>query len=80
MLKTTRSSNRSAPSRNNTSKLAFCRNNNSRLTFRKNNSNGKVDGFDIGRNSIKHAKKTKNCLSHENQKTKKCLSLKIWPN
>ena len=58
MLKTTRSTDKPAPSRNNGSRSAFSRNNNSKLAFRKNDGNGRVDRFDIGRNSLEHAKKS----------------------
>ena len=57
MLKTTRSPDESASSRNNSSRLASSRNNNSRLAFERNNGANEVDGFDIGRNGMEHANK-----------------------
>ena len=59
MLKTTGLSDKPAPSRNNNSRLASNRNDNSKPVSKKNNSNDKVDRFGIGKNSIKHAKKSR---------------------
>ena len=57
MLKTTRSPDELAPSRNDGSKFASNRNNNSRPAFKRNNGDGKVNRFGVGGNGIEHAKK-----------------------
>ena len=38
-------------------KLVFGKNNSSKPVFKRNNGNGKIDGFGIINNNIKHAKK-----------------------
>ena len=58
MLKTTRLPNKSAPSKNNSSRSTFNKNDNMKLAFRKNNGNSEFDRFDIDRNSVKYAKKS----------------------
>ena len=58
MLKTTESPDKPASSRNNGSRLASNKNDNNRLASKKNNGNGQVDGFDVGRNNVEHAKKS----------------------
>ena len=55
MLKTTRLSNKPAPSKDDNSKSASSKNNNSKPTFKKNDGNGEVDRF--GDNGMEHAKK-----------------------
>ena len=57
MLKTTRSPDKLALSKNNDSKFASIRNNNSRPAFKKNNGNSKVDRF--GGDGVEHAKKSR---------------------
>ena len=57
MLKTIRSLDKPASSRNNNSKSTSSRNNNNRPAFGRNNSNGKIDRFSVGGNSVEHTKK-----------------------
>ena len=57
MLKTTRLSDKLAPSKINSSKSASNKNNNNRLVSEKNNKNNEVDGFNIGENDVEYAKK-----------------------
>ena len=59
MLKTTESPNKPASNRNNGSKSASNNNNNSKTTSKKNNNNGEINRFDVGRNNVKYAKKSK---------------------
>ena len=75
----TGSPNKSASSRNNSSKSAFCKNNNSKPVSKKNNGNGKVDGFDISGNDIKHAKKLRTLFKSQNlaKSNKKLLKVGI---
>ena len=58
MLKTTRSPDKPAPSKNIVSRSAFSRINNSKLASGKNNGKSEVDEFGVGRNSVEHAKKS----------------------
>ena len=58
MLKTTRSHNKPASSRNDSSRSVSSKNDNSKPVFRKNDGNGKVDGFGISENGMEHAKKS----------------------
>ena len=55
MLKTTGSSNKPAPSKNNGSKSASSKNDNSKLAFGKNDGNDKVNEFD----RVEHTKKSR---------------------
>ena len=59
ILKTTRSPDEPAPSRNDGSRSASSRNNNSKLASRKNNGDGEVDRVSVGENGMEHAKKSK---------------------
>ena len=59
MLKTMRSFDEPASSRNNSSRLAFSRNNNSRPASKKNDGNDEVNRFSIGRNGVKYAKNSR---------------------
>ena len=72
MLKTTRSPDKPTPSRNDGSRSASNKNDDSRLAFRRNDNNGEVNGFDVGGNSVKHAKK-----SGKSSKSRKSKSEKI---
>ena len=63
MLKTTRSLDKPAFSKNNGSKSASNRNNDSRSASGRNNNNSEVDRFGVSRNDVKHTKKLENCLS-----------------
>ena len=65
MLKTTRSPDKPAPSKNNGSKSASSRNNNNKLAFERNNGNGEVDGFGVSRNGMEHVKKSKKSKSEK---------------
>ena len=58
MLKTTRSPDKPASSRNNSSKSASNRNNDSKQVSGKNDGNGEVYRFGISGNGIEHAKKS----------------------
>ena len=73
ILKITRSSNKAAPSKNNGSKSASNRKNNSKPVFEKNNSNSEVDRFDISRNGIKQAKKSRKLSKSKKSKSEKML-------
>ena len=66
MLKTTRLPNKSAPSKNDSSRLAFSRNNNYKPASRRNNGNDKINRSGVGKNNIKFAKSKENCLSQKN--------------
>ena len=71
MLKTIRSLDKLAPSRNNSSRSVFSKKNNSKLASRKNNGNNEVDGFDIGENSIEYAKKSEKLSKSRKSKSEK---------
>ena len=58
MLKTTRSPDEPASSRNNGSRSAFSRSNDSRLAFGKNDGNSEVNGFGVDGNGVEHTKKS----------------------
>ena len=58
MLKTTGSPDKPAPNKNNDSRSSSSRNDNSKPASGKNNGNSKVNRYDIGRNGVKHAKKS----------------------
>ena len=57
MLKITRLFNKPAPGRNDSSRSVSYKNDNNKPAFKKNNGNSKVNRFDIGGESIEHAKK-----------------------
>ena len=71
MLKMTGSSNKPAPSKNDDSKSASSRNNNSKPVFERNDGNSEVDGFDVGGNGIKYAKKSGKSSKSRKLKSKK---------
>ena len=58
MLKITGSLDKSVSSKNNGNRLTYSKNDNNRPVFKKNNSNGKDNGFDISKNSVKYVKKS----------------------
>ena len=58
MLKITGSPNKATPSKINGSKSVSSRNNNNKPAFGRNNGNGEVDGFSVGENGVKNAKKS----------------------
>ena len=58
MLKTAGLSGKPAPSKNNSSRSASSKNNDSKPASGKNDGNGKVNGFDVSRNGVEHAKKS----------------------
>ena len=66
MLKTTRSPDKPAPSKNDGSKSASNRNDNSKPVSKKNNNDDEVNRFGIGRNDMEHAKKLKKLSKSEN--------------
>ena len=70
MLKIIKLPNKLASSRNNCNKSAFSKNNNSKLAFKKNNNNGKVNGYNIDKNSIKYAKKSGKLSKSRKSKSK----------
>ena len=76
MLKTTESSSKSVPNRNDGSKSAFSRINNSRPISRKNNGNSEVDRFSVGGNGVKHAKKSGKLFKSGKSKSEKMS--KFW--
>ena len=76
ILKMTRLPNKPAPSRNNNIKLAFNINNNNKLAFKRNNSNSEVYRFGVGRNNIKHAKKSEKSFKSRKSKSEKIF--KSW--
>ena len=71
MLKITESPDKLTPSNKNGSKSASNRNNNSRPASKKNNGDGKVDGFGIGGNSVKHTKKSRKLSKSGKSKSEK---------
>ena len=71
MLKTIGSPDKPAPSKNNGSKLAFSKNKNNQPTFGRNNSNSEINKFCIGRNNVKHAKKSRKLFKSRKSKSKK---------
>ena len=71
MLKTTGLSDKPAPSKNDGSRSASSKNDNSKPASRKNNGNGKVDGFSVGRNGVKYAKKSGKLFKLEKSKSEK---------
>ena len=75
-MKTTRSPNEPASSRNDGNRSAFNRNDNSRSASGKNNSNGKVDEYGVGRNGMEHAKKSGKLSKSRKSKSKK--TSKSW--
>ena len=70
-MKTTKSPDKPALSRNNSSKSASNRNINSRPVFKKNDGDSKVNKFGVGGNSIKHAKKSEKLSKLGISKSKK---------
>ena len=66
MLKTTRSLNEPAFSRNDGSRSTFSRNDNSKLASRRNNGNGEANEFGIGRNGMEYTKKSGKLSKLEN--------------
>ena len=71
MLKTIGSPDKPIFSRNNGSRLVFSRNNNSKPASKKNNDDDEVNGFDVSRNSIEHAKKSRKLFQSRKLKNKK---------
>ena len=69
-------SNKSAPNKNDSSKLAFNRNNNNRPAFRKNDGNSEVNKFSFSRNCVDHNKMLKNLSKSKKSKSKK--TSKSW--
>ena len=74
MLKTTRSPDKPAPSRNDGSRSVSSKNNDSKPASGRNNANGRVDKF--GSNSVKHAKKSGKLKSQNLAKSQKLA--KSW--
>ena len=76
ILKTTGLPDKSASNRNDGSRSASSKNNNSRPASRKNNGNGEVNGFGVGRNSVKYIKKSEKLFKLRKLKSKK--TSKSW--
>ena len=71
MLKTTRSSDKSASSSNNSRRSASNKNNDSKPAFWRNDSNGEVNEFDVGRNGVEHTKKSEKLFKSGKSKSQK---------
>ena len=71
MLKTIELSDKPAPSKNNGNKLVSSKNNNSRLAFKKNNGDSEVNGFCVGGDSMKLAKKSERFKGQKLSKSRK---------
>ena len=70
MLKTTRSPDKPAPSRNDGSRSASSRNDDSKPASGRNDGDGEVDGFGIGGNGVEHAKKSGKSKSEKTSKSR----------
>ena len=75
MLKITESPNKLAFSRNNSNKSASSRNDDSKSAFGKNDGNGKINRFDISRNSVKYTKKSRKSKSEKPSKSRNLAKL-----
>ena len=75
MLKIIRSSDKSAPGRNNGSRLTSCSNNNSKPVSEKNNRDDEDDRFGIGSNGIESARKSKKSKGEKSAKSQKLYKL-----
>ena len=73
MLKMTRSSDKSAPSKNDSSRLAFSKNNNNKPASGKNNGDGVIDGF----GGEKYAKKSEKSKGQKLTKFRKLSKSEI---
>ena len=69
MLKITGLLDKLAFNKNNGSKFISSKNNNNRLVFKKNISNNKIDGFDINKNDVKYAKKSRKMFKSRKSKS-----------
>ena len=69
MLKTIGSSDKPAPSKNNSSRSASSRKNNSRPASKKNNGDNEIDRFGVGGNDMKYAKKSGKSKSEKTSKS-----------
>ena len=69
MLKTIRSSNEPALSRNDGSRSTSNKNNDSRPASGRNDGDSKVDGFGVGGNGVEHAKKLRKSKSKKTSKS-----------
>ena len=68
MLKTIKSLDELALNKNNGTKLIFSKNDNNKPASRRNNNNGKINRFDINRNSIENTKKSGKSKSKKTSK------------
>ena len=71
MLKTTRSSDKLIPSRNNGNRSASSKKDDRKPVCGRNNNDGEVNGFSVGRNGIKHVKKSGKLSKSGKSKSKK---------
>ena len=71
MLKTTKSLDEPAPSRNDGSKSASSRNNISRLAFGRNDGNDENNRYGVGKNSVEQAKKSGKLFKSGKSKSEK---------
>ena len=71
MLKTTGSPDKPVSGKNNSNKSTSSKNDNNKPAFRKNNSDGKVNRFGVGRNDVKHTKKSGKLFKSGKSKSKK---------
>ena len=71
MLKTTRLLDKPAPNKNNGSRSISNRNDNNRPTFEKNNGNGKVHRFNVSKNDMEYAKKSRKLFKLRKSKSEK---------
>ena len=62
---------KSAPSKNNDSRLASNKNNNSKPISRKNDNDGEVDRFGVSGNGVEHAKKSEKLSKSGKSKSEK---------
>ena len=71
ILKTTGSSNKPAPSRNDGNKSTSNRNDNNKQAFKRNDGNSEVNKFDVGGNDVEYAKKSRKLSKSGKSKSKK---------
>ena len=78
MLKTIGLFDKSATSKNNSSRSVSYKNDDSMSVFRKNDGNSEVNKFGISKNNVEYAKKSRKLFKSRNQKAKRRPSLEIW--
>ena len=75
-MKTIELLDKPTPKKNDDSRLAFCRKDDSRLASGKNNDDNEINKFDIGINSVEHAKKSRKLSKSGKSKSEKMS--KFW--